>query len=464
MVITVEGYNGSSNKAPFVAASLSSMISMAAGHKTLAVNLIDSSDDNIERIVMGYGKNTGLAVNEISFADEGIDQLLREADTRKLMKNHFDTYATPVLRMENRFDIATITKNNLFTVSLDEKKDALEQIIKNALEVYEDIVLLLPPTNEGVAEWIKDFTIEQVDVESEKKTKKALVDTSIVCITQGSEKTYSAKGNNVIYLITEFEGESIYTVQNMSRRYLSQGLSLSSKDKCMKLSHNVKANDYAIKGNLREFIKENRVLNKENANYQWTYDMHSLMEKTLEEKIDEISYDWQIAEFIEMPKQEFDNPEEIDFVDYSTEPKNSSDVKKAAPIERPEKKLSRKEIRAMEKAAREEKKAAERKAKEEELARIAEEKRRAEEIARIEREEQERKAREEAERQRKIAEAEEANRIAEEKRKQLEALMAEVQAAENTAKEKTAEVSAIPTPAITTVELYESNSDVAVGE
>ena len=51
MVITVEGYNGSSNKAPFVAASLSSMISMAAGHKTLAVNLIDSSDDNIERLI-----------------------------------------------------------------------------------------------------------------------------------------------------------------------------------------------------------------------------------------------------------------------------------------------------------------------------------------------------------------------------------------------------------------------------
>ena len=303
MVITIEGYNQKKNNSPFVAAALSSMLSMAAGRKVLAINLIDQDMWNIERIVMGLGTN-----DDIGFSDEGIDQLLREADTRKLMKGQFDTYTKPVLKLENRFDIATTTKNQLFTITLEDKKVALQRVIENAQDVYDDIVILLPSNHDDICDLVKEMSTETLDKDRNKTVIKPLVDTSIVCIRQGFNKKYDAKGNNVIYLITDFEDESMYSFNMVSKEYLSQGLFRQSKAKCMKLARSVQANDAALSGTLGKWVKLNRELNKDDINYCWTEDMLNLVARVTGEKLQSISYDWESAEYLERPTQSF-NPD-----------------------------------------------------------------------------------------------------------------------------------------------------------
>ena len=473
MVITVEGYNQKKNNSPFVAAALSSMLAMAADRKVLAINLIESDPWNIERIVMGLGKHSDMNESDMSFADEGIDQLLREADTRKLMKAQFGAYTTPVLKMENRFDIATCTRNHLFFTTIKERKMALQRVIENALEIYEDVIILLPSNSEEVCELVKNMTKDVVDIESNTTTSKPLVDTSIVCIRQGFNKVYDATGNNLIYLVTDYEDKSKYVLANITKEFISQGLINTSKTKVMKLSRSLQAIDAAREGTIRKFVKENREANKDDVNYNWTVDMLALVGKVTGEKVDEIRYDFEEAEYFDRPQQSFEEDiPEVETVElYDEEPVVEEDAEVAEttslhlgkPINTPKPMaMSWSEKRAMAKQKKAEEKL--RREQEEKAAREEAERLRAEQerIEREAREAEERRLKEEAERRKKQEAAEEARRIADEKKAQLKALMAEVEAAENDAEAKESEIGV---SAITPVEpLYRDASDLAVGE
>lgn len=420
MIITVQGYNNKKNKANFVATALSAFLAMGTNRKVLAVNLMNSDTNTIERLATGIGNNQ-LALNDMEsrLAEEGIDQLLREADVQKLMKADFDRYVTPVLRAENKFDIATVTKNDTFEAQLMDKQSALVRMLIDAKAVYEDVVLLLPHDNKEVSDMVHSLTEKVQKKNEDGETEKPLVDYSIYCICQGFPKAYDVSGKNIIYLITNYEDTSMYKFSDIQRKYVGAMAGVTNvinnnNISCMKLSYSVGANDATYAGSVARFVKNNRELNKDDINYNWTLDMRNLCAKLTGEKLTSIAHDWESAEYFDDFSQSFDDVE--DYIPEDELPQIDLNVVNEAHKEAP---LSRREQRRLNK----ELKAEEKKRKDEQarLAREADKKRKEEEAARLlkEKKEKEDRERKEKERLEKIETARKAKEDAEKKAKEI---------------------------------------------
>ena len=443
MVITVEGYNGKKNKSHYVATALSAFLAMGTNRKVLAINLINKDLDTIERLAIGIGNNAA-AIDDMEsrLAEEGIDQLLREADVQKLMKADFDRYVTPVLKTANKFDIASITKNDSFETQLLDKKEALKRVIIDAKSIYEDVVLLLPSDNKEVSDMVHSLTETVIKRDNEGETEKNLVDYSIYCICQGYPKQYEVEGKNIIYLVTNYEDTSSFKFADINRKFIGTlpGIANTINNNnisCMKLTYSVQANDAIYAGNIARFVKRNRELNKDDINYAWTSDMRRLCAKVTGEKITEISHDWEEAEYFEQFGQSFD---EID--DYIPETAGDEAEYYEEVIEKP---ISKREQRRLDKLAKKEEKRAEAErikvAKEEAIRK----KREAEEAEAERKRQEEEEARKEAERQAKLEEARKAEEEANKKKAELEELQAQIAkslAEANEASEKAAKAMA----------------------
>lgn len=136
MIVTFQGYNGKKNGVVSTITAVAAMAAMTKSAKTLVLQLIDKDIDTVEAMMVNLNSRTTFKTDELEFSDDGIDALLRTVDASKLMKADFDSMCTPVLRMENMLDIATVTKSNaVFIHDRDENRtdQQLDQQCKGCL-------------------------------------------------------------------------------------------------------------------------------------------------------------------------------------------------------------------------------------------------------------------------------------------------------------------------------------------
>lgn len=447
MVITVEGYGGKRNRSALVASVVAAMSAMKYGEKTLAINLVDSYADSLERLMLNSGSSRTESKGS-NVSEDGIDQLLREAEVKKLLKTDFDKYVTPVLNIDNRLDVATLTKNDLFTQQLPSKQEALMSLLQQAKEIYENIILYLEPT--------------AIDLDNAFTLIDSLVDTRIVCVRQGCPKKYDVTATGkLVYLVTDYDEKSRYGINQMSKNYIgSFNLSIGAKKEikaCKRLAYNTQANDACISGTVLKFVRMNREPVAFDVNSGWVKNAIELCNFCFDKRDVVTSVDWEQAEFLDdfAPKKliaiadaPLEVPVERTSVDFNKIPEEEVESKPShkqlrKKMREEKEELRRKEEERRKKEAEEElnrkreleRIEAERKAREdaerlerelaeamarkreeeERLEREEEERKKREEEERLRREEEERRRREEEERLRR--EAEEAKRKAEEEKK-----------------------------------------------
>lgn len=170
MIVTFQGYNGKKNGVVSTITAVAAMAAMTKSAKTLVLQLIDKDIDTVEAMMVNLNSRTTFKTDELEFSDDGIDALLRTVDASKLMKADFDSMCTPVLRMENMLDIATVTKSNAFSSMIEMKTEQISNLISNAKDVYENIFILCPSNNLAAVKVINELTS---------------IDKSVYCLTQG---------------------------------------------------------------------------------------------------------------------------------------------------------------------------------------------------------------------------------------------------------------------------------------
>lgn len=441
MIVTVEGYQGKKNRSAFVASALAAMSAMKYGEKTLAINLIDNNTDSIERLMLNDTPTSELKNDtEASLSEDGIDQLLREADVKKLLKSDFDKSVRAALTLENRLDIAVITRNDLFTAQLGEKAEALNSVLQQAKNYYDNIVILMKSTKGAGTDSSEPY------VSNAYEYIKNLVDARIVCVRQGCKHKYNLEGKKLIWLVTDYDDESKFSINNTSKEFIGTINTYinTGKSCCMKLPYCTQANDACISGTVLKFVRNNRNAVGVDVNYGWVKAMDALFASAFGKKDVEVAVDWENAAFLDglQPKKLFHNIEEVpmeapveravvDF-DESVEPEKPSrkEIRAKINAEKEKKRQMEEEARRIE--AEEERKRqkelarqeAERKAKEDEerlqreLEAALERKRLEEEAERRRQEEEERRRQEEKERKRR--EAAERKRQAEEEIQRLQ--------------------------------------------
>ena len=163
---------------------------MTKSAKTLVLQLIDKDIDTVEAMMVNLNSRTTFKTDELEFSDDGIDALLRTVDASKLMKADFDSMCTPVLRMENMLDIATVTKSNAFSSMIEMKTEQISNLISNAKDVYENIFILCPSNNLAAVKVINELPS---------------IDKSVYCLTQGHTNKAPVYGKDILYVVTDFE-------------------------------------------------------------------------------------------------------------------------------------------------------------------------------------------------------------------------------------------------------------------
>ena len=282
MIVTIQGYNGKKNKSLLAAGLISSMAAMARGTNTLVLQLIDSDEDSLEKVLTG--RDTHLSsfggAADTSFSDEGIDALFRAAETSKLSKADFDPYCTGLLSKENGLDVTAITRSQKFSESVETKVEMIEKICKNAREVYENIILLLP------------YGEASRRINGDGDEYKGFADMSIYCLKQGHTIKSPVYGKDIIYVVTDFDGRSKYTLKSIKKDF---GL---HKEPIYKIERNTGCTDAYMSGGLLEYVRNNRDLEETDSNFAWSEDIKNLVRliERLDRRDSVVDYDWEHIE------------------------------------------------------------------------------------------------------------------------------------------------------------------------
>ena len=276
MIITVEGYNGKKNKSVRTASELAAFSAIKNGDKTLVINLINPDIDTAERMLAGVGMEEELQTDyKNNVSDDGIDSLLRQAETRMLTEEDIDKYVLPMfVHLKNRLDVATVTKNKSFNdLLLSEARFlALKRVILSAKDMYENLILILDSKEKEVNDNIK--ALDEIDV-------------NIVCLKQGFTKH------------AEITGKTKFNLKSIEREFANSGV-FQKGAPVFKITSNIYAQDAAISGDIIHFVGRNKEANEEDINYEWISDELALMNYVLNNKS------------TEKKEQQFEKQEEVE--------------------------------------------------------------------------------------------------------------------------------------------------------
>lgn len=282
MIVTFQGYNGKKNGVVSTITAVAAMAAMTKSAKTLVLQLIDKDIDTVEAMMVNLNSRTTFKTDELEFSDDGIDALLRTVDASKLMKADFDSMCTPVLRMENMLDIATVTKSNAFSSMIEMKTEQISNLINNAKDVYENIFILCPSNN---SEAVKDVN------------ELPSINKSVYCLTQGHTNKAPVYGKDILYVVTDFETSSYFSLKSVKNMF-EKG---NKKQRVMKISHNTEFRDATNAGRVLSFVLKNRDLPPEDVNFMWSEDIKNIVAYLMDFNYRdyEVSNDWEKAETTE---------------------------------------------------------------------------------------------------------------------------------------------------------------------
>ncbi len=276
MIVTIEGYNSKKNKSVRLASELAAFSAIKNGDKTLVIDLMNPDIDTAERMLAGIGMEETLQTEyQNNVSDDGVDSLLRQAETRMLNEEDFEKYVRPMfLHLKHRLDVATITKNKSFTDLLKSEARfiALKRLILSAKDIYENIILILETKDKELSDMIK--ALDEVDK-------------NIVCLKQGFKKHEEITGKDIIYVCTDYNSMSKFNLKQIEREFISKTLLGKKSAPLLKIAENIYAEDAAHAGTIIHFVAKNKEANPEDINYEWIADQLALLNLVFNNKQEE---------------------------------------------------------------------------------------------------------------------------------------------------------------------------------
>lgn len=275
MIITVQGYNKKANHAEQVTAILAGMTAYQTGMKTLVLQLVNNRSNTVESMLTGIQETEKLIGSGKSlFAEEGMDALLRAADSGKLLKEDFDQYCTAMMKIENALDVCGISKASSLEETLlnENKMENVRSLIESAKSVYDIIYILAPTNNEILSEKIN-----------------AMADKAVYCIYQGESQKKPMHGKINYCIVSNFDSDSQFSIKYMQKTL--------GKGRWGNIPYCTGCSDAARSGNLLRFIRQNRNDGREDANYRFSENVKSIVASLTEELSEEGTGKMSFAEF-----------------------------------------------------------------------------------------------------------------------------------------------------------------------
>lgn len=261
MVITVRGTDHNENKAAHMTAVLAATGAAAKSRKTLVMQVCRKA--NIEDLLIGK-RNAEVDIHDIGFIyeDTGMDALMIRIGSIRVQKEHFDACCTSVMEDENMLDIAGPSKRDDIERMLIDEEDKFSVLLEQAKDVYDDIYIYAPGSNEALMEMLNKHS-----------------DLSIVCVRQGSKESVKGIHSNSIFLITNYDRDSIYSIRSLKKEY--------KIEKMYGMPYNCEFKDAYNDGNILGYLAKNEKISEADVNYLLINSIHNVLNLYLEDKEEE---------------------------------------------------------------------------------------------------------------------------------------------------------------------------------
>lgn len=205
----------------------------------------------------------------VTFEDNGVDALLRQASTSRLTEDHFSDYCTQYARARNYLDIAPMTTQRDFETLLSDHPEDIEVMLSNADEVYDYVFVLLDAANDRLMDSALKYVDRIVTVVSQGPVEK------LPGTTSPFDKSLKKKR---WYLVADTDKESAYGYRYMKKAYDS--------DNIFGYPHNVLLKDAVSDGKLIHFAMLNSQVKKQDTNYALSESVKKLMDSVSGVKTD----------------------------------------------------------------------------------------------------------------------------------------------------------------------------------
>jgi hypothetical protein len=243
MIYSITGWDLCENGAAKVTALFSAYTALALHKSTLVLQLTNPRKTTVENILVGKQ----LQINSIdaldyTYAEEGVDALLRNAKYGTLTEETIADAVTPLLHKEKLLDIAKPSRKADFELEMEEDMETVISCIQMLNKYYEMIYILLPEQNRNFCNTLYE----------------ALEDHNIKCVAQGIPAR-AAYNKNFTFVVSDYEPRSTY-----SAAYIKKQLGVKS---LFYFTRNIAFNDAAIGGTVLEFVQKNFHDDKSDDNY-----------------------------------------------------------------------------------------------------------------------------------------------------------------------------------------------------
>lgn len=232
MITLVYGTQVSKNNAPQILSALAFETAFGLSRKTLILQFYQKHP--VENLLIGKQTLVGELDDGIT-DDTGIETLIRKTRSKGLKEEHFTTYTKQVVsstQSENFFDVATVAKLADFRNEIVKDGEIVRELVETASRVYNSIFILADGKDE-----------EMITMLSKVAEKK------IICVEQGNKQGVYCADNTTIYLIPNYDEESIYSVKTLKKSYAASQI--------FEIPYEVGFNDACKQNNILRFLYEN---------------------------------------------------------------------------------------------------------------------------------------------------------------------------------------------------------------
>lgn len=283
MIVMFRGTNISKNLAPQILSLYATINAVKYNRKTLVIQFMKSFP--VEKILKGKqeAETEVKERNRYQFNDTGIDAILRKIENQKIEQETFDLACTAMLKSDNLLDVLGTSGKDDFLKEIVTRTDHIKKLVEYGVDMYDDVYILGDGKN-----------IELM------KLLNPLVDISIICIPQGNKEEIkeittesgsdeTAKTNDFLLMVADFDKRSSFDVPRMKKIYDVKRIALCPYNTGFKDAYN--------SNNVLSFVLSNVEVEKHDANFElfnYVFDVHKQIMKN--EEPEEENFDFKKLE------------------------------------------------------------------------------------------------------------------------------------------------------------------------
>lgn len=211
MVITVRNMSGVDAHSSRILASLAASVVYRYNKRVLILQ--SGRTEPVEDTLAGRKiRDSHILSSETAFEDSGMDALLRRVEMGSLSAKQFSDSCYAMLKADNTFDVAGVSKVQDFDVYLSENMGLFRELLRSGLNVYDVVFVHINSAERGLIKQIEmtctEFNGENVGTD---------IPLNVICTLQGYRPSEDISKHMLI--VSDFASDSHFTLRYMRHMY-----------------------------------------------------------------------------------------------------------------------------------------------------------------------------------------------------------------------------------------------------